>query len=304
MHVTLIHNPNAGDDSHPDAAQLTKLIEKAGHQVRYQSSKDKKWPEVLAKSSDLVVVAGGDGTVARVARALIGKKLPLTALSMGTANNISTSLGITGLSIEEQIAGWHKARKAELDAGIATGPWGERHFIEGVGMGLFAWIMPRATKDKKLMAIEDADAAIAYALTMFRKRLGEHPAKRVTASLDGVDISGDYLLFEAMNMQYIGPNLYLAPKGRPNDGFLDIVVVSDNEREEMDKYLAHWQKRRLTPPEFPTFRGRHLQIVYSDDHSLHMDDKLMLSEESKPGSTSCHIDVKILPGALQFLMPA
>src|SRR5690606_2229644 len=138
---------------------------------------------------------------------------------------------------------------------------------------------------------------------MFRKRLSEHPAKKITASLDGVDISGEYLLFEAMNMQFIGPNLYLAPKGRPNDGFLDIVVVGDSEREEMDKYLAHWQKRKLAPPEFPTLRGRHLHFL-SEDHSLHIDDKLVLTEDRKAEKAPSQIEVKVLPAALQFLMPA
>ena len=94
MKVTLIHNPAAGDDRQPSAGQLEALIEEAGHKVRYESTKEKGWTKALKKETDLVVVAGGDGTVAKVARRLIGEKLPLTILPMGTANNISKTLGI------------------------------------------------------------------------------------------------------------------------------------------------------------------------------------------------------------------
>jgi diacylglycerol kinase family enzyme len=71
LRVTLIHNPTAGDDKQPSRGQLKALIREAGHDVRYQSVREKGWSRVLEKKADLVAVAGGDGTVGRVARRLI-----------------------------------------------------------------------------------------------------------------------------------------------------------------------------------------------------------------------------------------
>ena len=102
MQITLIHNPGAGDGSHPDQQELQGMIKAAGHDVFYQSARNEEWADALQRPADLVVVAGGDGTVARVARRLIGGNLPFTALPMGTANNISKSLGLLGKSTEEQ----------------------------------------------------------------------------------------------------------------------------------------------------------------------------------------------------------
>jgi diacylglycerol kinase family enzyme len=40
LRVTLIHNPEAGDETRPTRGQLEALIKEAGHKVRYQSVKE------------------------------------------------------------------------------------------------------------------------------------------------------------------------------------------------------------------------------------------------------------------------
>ena len=72
MRVTLIHNPGAGKQENSPTA-LLKLLRRAGHKPRYQSAKEKDWHQVLDKRASLVVVAGGDGTVASVTRRKIGR---------------------------------------------------------------------------------------------------------------------------------------------------------------------------------------------------------------------------------------
>jgi diacylglycerol kinase family enzyme len=93
-------------------------------------------------TADLIAVAGGDGTVGKVARRLIGRGIPIAVLPMGTANNISRTLGITDLSVIQLIPSWSTARHLSWDAGVSEGPWGERTFIEGIGAGLFTTAIP------------------------------------------------------------------------------------------------------------------------------------------------------------------
>src|SRR5258706_10465064 len=92
VRVTLIHNPKAGRGKASPGA-LKKLLRDAGHKLSYHSCKERGWKEALMEPTDLVVVAGGDGTVGRVARRLTGRGIPIALLPSGTANNIARTLG-------------------------------------------------------------------------------------------------------------------------------------------------------------------------------------------------------------------
>jgi diacylglycerol kinase family enzyme len=302
MQITLIHNPGAGDGSHPDQQELQGMIKAAGHGVFYQSARNEDWKEALKRPADLVVVAGGDGTVGRVARRMIGRKIPFTTLPMGTANNISKSLGLLVKSTAEHIAAWRTGRRVMLDVGHTHGPWGERHFLEGIGLGLFAWMMPKADASEKMASIADPDEAISYALKMLQRLLKEHQPEHIKARLDGRDISGNYLLFEAMNMPYVGPNLHLAPNADAGDGLFDVVAVTEAHRAELLANLHEWHEGQPLPPLLPAFRGKHLNIE-ATANNVHIDDTIWQAGDSERPARA-DIEVRILPGALECLLPA
>ena len=90
----LIHNPKAGSKL-PSAAELTRDAKAAQLDPIYQDIKGRGFKAALAKKWDLVIVAGGDGTVTKVARELKNRKTPLAILPSGTANNIASSLGVS-----------------------------------------------------------------------------------------------------------------------------------------------------------------------------------------------------------------
>src|SRR4051812_25250682 len=133
---------------------LCKLLEDAGHKVRYRSSKEDDWKRSLKKPADLIVVAGGDGTVGKVARRMVGRGIPMSILPSGTANNIARTLGVLDLHFEKIVRAWDKPRRVKLDVGVAAGPWGERYFVEGIGAGIFAGLLA-VPASKKLKDTED-----------------------------------------------------------------------------------------------------------------------------------------------------
>src|SRR5690606_11434190 len=112
----------------------------------------------------------------------------------------------------------------------------ERHFIEGMGTGLLTHLIPRLSDNKTLNSRHDRDVKVAYAQQMFREHLARAPVVSIKASLDGKDLSGRYLLFEILNMQYVGPNLFLAPEVVRNNGELEVILVEARHRKKLQSY--------------------------------------------------------------------
>lgn len=290
MRITLIHQPGAGDAEQPTAADLERWIGAAGHAVRYVSARD-DWPASLDAPADLVVVAGGDGTVGRVAQALVGRDLPLTALPLGTANNIARTLGLAEQPVRDLIASWADAGVARYDVGCARGPWGERHFIEGCGTGLFACTLPEADAHPTLEALELAAARLSYALQLLRDRLATCPAQPLEVRIDGREFAGRYLLLEAMNMQYVGPNLYLAPACDLADGLLDVVLVPEAARAELHAYLTAWQNGREWPAALAMHRAARVELQWTG-FPLHLDDTVWPAAGEAPAPGRIELTVK------------
>ena len=307
MRVTLIYNPGAGRHSERDHEALLKLLRRAGHKPRVQSVKEKGWARVLDKRASLVVVAGGDGTVASVTRRMVGRDVPVAILPSGTANNIARTLGLLKRPFEELVDGWRDAPRVRLDVGIASGPWGQRYFVEGLGAGLFAELLVRSEEKQEEREKEKKSKRPAKVVDGALRRLKEaaetaEPVE-IAAQLDGVDISGRYLLFEAVNLPFIGPNLFIAPDTKAGDGQLEVVLVPEAQRARLVRSLDQWQENRARASLLPSRRGKHLQIEWTG-FALHIDDKLRPKKKAEAEDVAGLVDVRVDGAAVEFLVPA
>jgi diacylglycerol kinase family enzyme len=297
VRVTLVHNPGAGKGA-STGRELKALLESAGHEVRYQSAKEDGWKKALKKPADLVVVAGGDGTVARVTRRLAGGGVPMALLPSGTANNIARTLGQLERPFEELVRGWESGRRVRLDVALARGPWGERYFVEGLGIGLFANLLGRS----KLVAPKKSDRPVEDALSRLRRLAETAEALEVAAKLDGEDISGRYVLLEALNLPYVGPNLHLAPDSQPGDGKFEVVLVTEAERPRLLQYLDQWQDNRERLAVLPSCRGKRLQLEWTGCE-LHIDDTLHPKADAEPSEMAGTVEGCMEGMTVEFLVP-
>jgi diacylglycerol kinase (ATP) len=226
-------------------------------------------------------------------------------LPLGTANNVANTLGVTGVPLEVLIDGWKTGRCVNFDAALAKGPWESRHFIEGFGVGLFADTMARLQKaDNVDLSQSDASKKIIQnVLNILQRKLKNYSAAPMMVQLDGKDLSGDYVLLEALNIRYIGPNLDLVPQADINDGFLDVVFVTERERTKLSKYLQDRINGKKPRPNLTVRRGQHLQIEWKNS-PIHIDDTPWPNGKKRAALRSNAIDIKIEPGALVFLTPA
>lgn len=277
MRVTLIHNPTAGRGK-PSPDTLIKTLSKEGYDVRYASTKEKRWSRVLDKRTDLYAVAGGDGTVGRVARRLAKREIatvPVAVLPLGTANNIAESMNVRG-RFEKLIAAWPDMRRVPVDVGEAVGKETTRWFIESVGSGFFADMMAKedAAAESNDPDDETPHAALKRARNVLRQTLKKARPRKWRVELDGKDQSGSYLLVEAMNMRRIGPGLELAPDATFDDGLIEVAFVCDDEvdRANLDAHLREHPADEPAPPLLRIRRAREV-VLDAGRHMLHVDDK-------------------------------
>ena len=187
-----MHNPKAGDAEH-GRKQLMAALTKAGHQPTYQSTKESDYKKALRKPADLVIAAGGDGTVVKVGSRLIETGIPLSVLPLGTANNLARSLGFLA-SPEEIIAGLETGKRRAFDIGVTRGPWGRHYFFEAMGGGLFAdYVRAKRQQDKKTKNVSK-EREMDRHVWLLQKMLNDYPAKPWKIEIDGEDFSGRYLL--------------------------------------------------------------------------------------------------------------
>ena len=271
MRVTLLHNPKAGEEDHR-RDELVSLLAAEGHEVRYQSTKESSWHDALEEPADLVVAAGGDGTVVKVFKRLAGSDTPVTVLPAGSANNIARSLGFADVDLAELVRTWPRARTRRYDVGEATAGGERELFVECMGAGLFGALLDRA---EELAAEPQGDDKVELSLRLLAQLVDEAEPLSLAITLDGLDLSGEYLAVEAMNAQELGPNVSLAPRADSSDGKLDLVLIAPGERALLAGYVAaRLDGHDPDPPALTVHRGRRLRLEASGEPNLHVDDDL------------------------------
>ena len=164
---------------------------------------------------DLVIAAGGDGTVSAVADALAGSGTPMGILPMGTANVLARELEIP-LDVDAAarlLVGDH--RLATIDAMKVGG----RHYLTQVGVGLDAlMIRDTPTAQKKRFG------KLAYLWSAAKHLVGFQP-RRFTIEIDGRSAHRRASQVIVANVGTLGqPPFRWGPDIKVDDGTLDVCV--------------------------------------------------------------------------------
>jgi diacylglycerol kinase (ATP) len=228
----LVHCPYAGTKPKPLTSLMSQL-EEAGFAIRYcEHGRDDIRSGMIGM--EMAIAAGGDGTVASVAIEMPDRSLPIAILPMGGANNIARALGIRQ-SADAVIGGLDDIREKTLTVGRVTGPFGERGFLEAVGLGALNQSIelvdeaPDTPEEKR----ENGRAA-------FREALGTATPINCVVDIDGRRFDGPWLLVEVLNIGAIGPRLPFAPRADTQDSVLDILLVGESDRDAMMQWAEHF----------------------------------------------------------------
>jgi diacylglycerol kinase family enzyme len=254
MRATLFHNPSAGGKAAKD--EILAAMKLVDFDVHYVSVKEDDLKDAFKKKADLIVVAGGDGTIAEVLTRMPDRSLPVALLPLGTANNVARSLGIAGTP-QELVETWKIERTHPLDIGLVKASWGTSHFLEGFGVGLFAEFLKVANKSEKAKGADN----LRKGRSILEKQLRTAKPVELSVKIDNKTLNGEFLGVEVMNVPFTGPGLPLAKKANVADGLLDVVCFEFDRRRELEGWLdaPHEDSAPVS-----TRQGKLVELVWSD----------------------------------------
>ena len=124
-----------------------EILEQHGHNVTVAPTTGPNMAGAIARAqiaggADLIVVAGGDGTINEAAEGIIGTQVPLGILPAGTANVLATEMKLGG-SLEKVARRLGELRPRRISVGHITCDGGRvaRHFLLMAGVGLDAHVV-------------------------------------------------------------------------------------------------------------------------------------------------------------------
>lgn len=144
-------NRSAGGPDDPQA-RILELFRAQGEEPRLLQPESGRDLAAIARdaaesSDDIVVAAGGDGTISTVAGALVGSDKVLGVLPVGTLNHFAKDLGIP-LDLEAAVRTITEGNATAVDVGEVNG----RIFINNSSLGIYPQIVSRREAQQQRLA--------------------------------------------------------------------------------------------------------------------------------------------------------
>ena len=299
MHTVLVLNPTSGistlaNNQHtPEEVHDTILAALHAHGINptvcYTTPDDPGQglaQQAVQEGAELVIAAGGDGTLHAVASGLIGTQCALGIIPAGTMNNIAHSLEIPE-SIEEACAIIARGSISCIDVGKIN----DHIFLEVAGIGLEAVLFPAAEEIKSRGwlstvhgVIDGLSALFAFRPTRFIALFDGRRRRRFKA----IQVS-------ICNSPYYGAHLRFAPNAIMDDGFLDVLIYKNFSKLEYIRHaISIIQGRRALEPKVVRRKIKTLSIYSTPSVEIHADGVPL-------GQTPATITIH--PGVLRVCVP-
>lgn len=292
--IKVVHNPTAGKRNLPKDL-LIKIVENAGFECRYSSTKEKLW-KTIDDDVDVIFIAGGDGTVKKVAHLLINLEkthLPIFLYPQGTANNIGLTMGLErSITSFTNMIQFHSIQY--FDLGKITIENESQYFLESVGWGVFPKLI-QMMDDYKSTLKTPLYNELPVALKKLYKIVKNYQPKYAVIESDHHRLAGFFLMVEIMNTKSIGPQLTLAPLASTKDEYFDLVVIPAHQRIHLLKYLEKRIKGEKAYFKLHPIRVKQVNIEWFGKR-MHQDDKVIEGKNPR-------LNIQVAEHRLSFLVP-
>ncbi|MBU1695390.1 MAG: diacylglycerol kinase family lipid kinase [Verrucomicrobia bacterium] len=290
--VRVLINPRSGGWWSSQAIQkaFDDYWEGADMDLTYQFSHSvedgkQKARRAVEEGVDTVLVVGGDGMVNTIGSMLVGTPTALGVIPVGSGNGFARHFNIP-LDPESAVRVLRHAKRRAIDVGMANG----RPFFVTCSL---AWDAALVRSFERF----PVRGSLPYVLAAAYELLGYVP-QPVEVQLDAEKMSwADPLVFTVANLTQYGIGAQIAPRAKPDDGWLELVVVA---RQDAPRVLASLPRlfngsfHRL--PGVVTKRFRRMTVQRAVPAPIQMDGELV--------EPTNDVTVEVVPKALTILVPA
>ncbi len=235
--------------------------------------------------ADLVVAAGGDGTLHEVLNGAFGKPVRMGLLPVGTGNDSARTLGMgtdLALSIQTILTG----RVQRTDVGHTQG----RYFINVAGCGFDAVVADKVNRGVKFL--HGTAAYIAGILLS----VGSMRPVPMRLTLDDTTQDIRAILCSVANTRSYGGGMWIAPDAQVDDGLFDVCIVGDTSVIEFFQAFPRVYKgTHITHPKVKIIRARYVRVEPSKPLPVLVDGEVI---RTTPAEFVMH------PQAIEFMVPA
>ncbi len=300
----IIANPNAGHGKGLNAipeieGELTRLgldfdlvrTERVGHAIQLAR-------QAALDGWEVVVAAGGDGTVNEVLNGLMDARQKsqnrpaLGVLCTGRGNDFAPCI-----NIPEDLAGAFQVLKDNhrrlIDIGRVFGgkfPQG-RYFANNVGVGFDA-----------IGTIEVAKlpewGMLSFLIAILKTIFLFYKGPTVRLDYDDQSLTTSTLMLLTMNGKRMGTGFKMAPDAMPDDGLFDLVIVRQVSRLRIFSLIPHFMKgTQGSQPEVRTLRAAKVSISAVEGTLPAQSDGEIISVDG------AHLDIEMFPRQIEVVCP-
>lgn len=265
-----IVNPAAGNGKAQEIwATVRRGLEAEKIPYGVAFSQDGDDVEQLARQAAVVpgvIVAGvgGDGTLSRIADALVGTEAILGVIPAGTGNDFARTFQIP-VDPEKACTVLLQGLTVLIDVGRLNG----QIFINVVGVGLDAEVVADANRIFKKYA-----GSLGYFFALLKQLIFFRPTE-MKIQVDNNVFKTKAWFVAVANACYYGSGMKVAPSADPQDGLADVVVVGDVHRLQFLRlFPLVYSGRHVAHPAVRQFRGSRVAIDSKKPLYFHADGDL------------------------------
>ena len=222
--IGIVSNPKTNKGKSVERMEhVLSLLDEKGVEYDYRETAGRgdatAIADELSGSCDIIVAAGGDGTVFEVVNGVVGKDVRLFILPFGSGNDVSRNLGLYKRSDEELVDILLAGKTTKFDCGIKDGSVA---FCVFVSFGIVTHIISEFEKKQK-------GSSIGYYSTML-KAIRSFRSQRFKVKTEGYDkeVLSDFV--SVQSIRNAGAGMMIQPDAVIDDGYHDLVIVEHRGR--------------------------------------------------------------------------
>jgi diacylglycerol kinase family enzyme len=239
--ISVIINERSGTARNPDAGtEIQSAFTRRGRAVRLERVRDPGDLPARARQAasrgDVLVAAGGDGTVNAIAGVAVETHATLGILPMGTLNHFAKDLGLP-LDLEHAVGTITRGHARGVDVGEVNG----RIFVNNSNVGLY----PRMVWERDEEQRRGRDKWTAFAIAMLRTwRSYRTITARLMVGAKAAVVRTPFIFVG--NNHYTAEGFQLGGRSRLDEGRLSIYMAPECGRFEILSLPVRALSRRLS----------------------------------------------------------